>query len=39
MKGFLLWGHIIELLDKLDDQQVRNWCAAKAALHGNCTGR
>ncbi len=29
----LPWGHVIELLDKLDDQETRNWYAAKDAHH------
>lgn len=32
--GELPWGHVIELLDKLDDQQQRDWYAAKDAHHG-----
>jgi predicted nuclease of restriction endonuclease-like (RecB) superfamily len=32
--GELPWGHVIELLDKLDDQQLRDWYAAKDAHHG-----
>jgi predicted nuclease of restriction endonuclease-like (RecB) superfamily len=30
----LPWGHVIELLDKLDDQDLRDWYAAKDAHHG-----
>lgn len=30
----LPWGHVIELLDKLDDQELRDWYAAKDAHHG-----
>jgi predicted nuclease of restriction endonuclease-like (RecB) superfamily len=30
----LPWGHVIELLDKLDDQVLRDWYAAKDAHHG-----
>ena len=29
----LPWGHVIELLDKLDDQELRDWYAAKDAHH------
>lgn len=32
--GQLPWGHVIELLDKLDDQELRDWYAAKDAHHG-----
>ena len=32
--GQLAWGHVIELLDKLDDQDLRDWYAAKDAHHG-----
>ena len=32
--GLLPWGHVIELLDKLDDQDLRDWYAAKDAHHG-----
>lgn len=32
--GELPWGHIIELLDKLDDQALRDWYAAKDVAHG-----
>lgn len=32
--GELPWGHVIELLDKLDDQEQREWYAAKDAHHG-----
>jgi predicted nuclease of restriction endonuclease-like (RecB) superfamily len=28
------WGHITVLLDKLEGQDVRDWCAARAAEHG-----
>lgn len=31
--GLLPWGHVIELLDKLDDQELRDWYAAKDAHH------
>lgn len=31
--GLLPWGHIIELLDKLDDPDLRDWYAAKDAHH------
>lgn len=30
----MLWGHITVLLDKLDDQPERDWCAAKAVESG-----
>lgn len=30
----LPWGHVIELLDKLDDQELRDWYAAKDVHHG-----
>jgi predicted nuclease of restriction endonuclease-like (RecB) superfamily len=30
----LPWGHVVELLDKLDDQALRDWYAAKDAHHG-----
>lgn len=30
----LPWGHITELLDKLDDQGLRDWYAAKDVAHG-----
>lgn len=30
----LPWGHVIELLDKLDDQKLRDWYAAKDIHHG-----
>lgn len=30
----LPWGHVIELLDKLDDQDLREWYAAKDVHHG-----
>lgn len=30
----LPWGHIIELLDKLDDQELRGWYAARDVAHG-----
>lgn len=32
--GQLPWGHVTELLDKLDDQDLRDWYAAKDAAHG-----
>jgi predicted nuclease of restriction endonuclease-like (RecB) superfamily len=32
--GELPWGHVIELLDKLDDQTMRDWYAAKDVQHG-----
>ncbi|SEB55409.1 Predicted nuclease of restriction endonuclease-like (RecB) superfamily, DUF1016 family [Paramicrobacterium humi] len=32
--GQLPWGHVIELLDKLDDQDLRDWYAAKDVHHG-----
>lgn len=32
--GQLPWSHVIELLDKLDDQNLRDWYAAKDAHHG-----
>lgn len=32
--GELPWGHVIELLDKLDDQDQRDWYAAKDVQHG-----
>ncbi|MGX7731594.1 DUF1016 N-terminal domain-containing protein [Rhodococcus sp. 2H158] len=32
--GRLTWGHITVLLDKLEDQDERNWYAAQAAEHG-----
>lgn len=32
--GELPWGHVIELLDKLDDQQLRDWYAAKDVVLG-----
>ncbi|MGN5239338.1 PDDEXK nuclease domain-containing protein [Rhodococcus sp. SJ-3] len=32
--GQLPWGHIAELLDKLDDQDLREWYAAQDADHG-----
>lgn len=31
--GELPWGHVIELLDKLDDPKLRDWYAAKDAHH------
>jgi predicted nuclease of restriction endonuclease-like (RecB) superfamily len=31
--GQLPWGHVIELLDKLDDQALRDWYAAKDVAH------
>jgi predicted nuclease of restriction endonuclease-like (RecB) superfamily len=30
----LPWGHLMVLLDKLDDQAVRDWYAAEAVRHG-----
>ncbi|GAA4515545.1 DUF1016 N-terminal domain-containing protein [Brevibacterium yomogidense] len=30
----LPWSHIIELLDKLDDHELRGWYAAKDVAHG-----
>ncbi|PSL37344.1 putative nuclease of restriction endonuclease-like (RecB) superfamily [Labedella gwakjiensis] len=30
----LPWGHVTELLDKLDDQGLRDWYAAKDVAHG-----
>ena len=30
----LPWGHVIELLDKLNDQELRDWYAAKDVHHG-----
>jgi predicted nuclease of restriction endonuclease-like (RecB) superfamily len=32
--GQLPWGHVIELLDKLDDQGLRDWYAAQDVSHG-----
>ncbi|TCL79523.1 MULTISPECIES: PDDEXK nuclease domain-containing protein [unclassified Rathayibacter] len=32
--GQLPWGHITELLDKLDDKELREWYAAKDVAHG-----
>jgi predicted nuclease of restriction endonuclease-like (RecB) superfamily len=32
--GLLPWGHIMVLLDKLEDQADRNWYAEQAAEHG-----
>lgn len=32
--GLLPWGHVIELLDKLEEPDLRNWYAAKDAHHG-----
>ncbi len=32
--GQLPWGHVTVLLDKLDDQPLRNWYAATAVEHG-----
>jgi predicted nuclease of restriction endonuclease-like (RecB) superfamily len=32
--GQLPWGHITVLLDRLDDQEIRNWYAAQALHHG-----
>ncbi|WP_207205444.1 DUF1016 N-terminal domain-containing protein [Microbacterium protaetiae] len=28
------WGQVIDLITKLDDQQRRDWYAAKSAFHG-----
>lgn len=28
------WGHVIELMSKLDDPQLRDWYAAKDVQHG-----
>lgn len=30
----LPWGHVLELLDKLDDQDLRDWYAARDLAHG-----
>lgn len=30
--GLLPWGHVIELLDKLDDQELRDWCRFRSEL-------
>ena len=32
--GRLPLGHVRELLDKLDDQALREWCAGQAVEHG-----
>ena len=32
--GLLPWGHVIELLDKLDDAEQRDWYARKDVHHG-----
>ncbi|MCJ1674860.1 MULTISPECIES: YhcG family protein [unclassified Rathayibacter] len=32
--GELPWGHTIQLLDKLDDQRLRDWYAAQDVEHG-----
>lgn len=32
--GQLPWGHVIELLDKIDNTDLRDWYAAKDAHHG-----
>ncbi|MGF0120391.1 MULTISPECIES: DUF1016 N-terminal domain-containing protein [unclassified Pseudoclavibacter] len=32
--GQLPWSHTIQLLDKLDDQRLRDWYAAQDAHHG-----
>ncbi len=32
--GQLPWGHIVTLLESLDDQDLRDWYAAKDAVHG-----
>ncbi|WP_328612386.1 DUF1016 N-terminal domain-containing protein [Rathayibacter sp. VKM Ac-2803] len=32
--GQLPWGHVLELLDKLDDQDLREWYAAEDVVHG-----
>ncbi len=32
--GRLPWGHIVDLLDKLNDQEQRDWYAAAAVEHG-----
>lgn len=32
--GQLPWGHVIELLDKLDDPELRDWYSAKDVAHG-----
>ena len=32
--GELPWGHVIELLDKLDGEELHDWYAAKDAHHG-----
>jgi predicted nuclease of restriction endonuclease-like (RecB) superfamily len=32
--GQLPWGHITVLLDKLDDQDLRNWYAERTVTHG-----
>jgi len=32
--GQLPWGHVIELLDKLEDAELREWYSAKDVAHG-----
>ncbi|MDJ0419664.1 PDDEXK nuclease domain-containing protein [Rhodococcus opacus] len=32
--GQLPWGHVIELLEKLDDAELRDWYSAKDIAHG-----
>ncbi|MFJ4167807.1 YhcG family protein [Microbacterium sp. NPDC089698] len=32
--GQLPWGHVVTLMERLDDQELRNWYAGKAAFHG-----
>lgn len=32
--GQLPWGHVVELLDKLDDRRLRDWYAVKDAAQG-----
>lgn len=32
--GQLPWGHVIELLDKLEDAELRDWYSAKDVAHG-----
>lgn len=32
--GQLPWGHVVELLEKLDDPEIRDWYAAKDVAHG-----
>jgi len=31
--GQLPWGHVVMLMERLDDQQLRDWYAGKAAYH------